>query len=121
MVMKRIAALLVVFFALASTTQGYVEIPYTLGRVVTESSNIVVMKVERVNKERKLIFYKKVADLKGKHPAEDIKHIITEGFHPREPKFIMDWAEPGKIAVFFYQGGASETCIGDYWYQSYQQ
>ena len=95
------------------------EIPYTLGRVVNESTNIVLMQVEKVNKERKLIYYKKVADLKGTHPTEAIKHDITNGFHAREPKFIMDWAEPGKTAVFFHNGGASETCIGDYWYQCY--
>ena len=122
--MKRLLCLLLLFLlfgAWASPASAYVEIPYTLGRVLNESSNIVLMKVEKVNKERRLIFYKKVADLKGKHPDEDIKHIITDGFHAREPKYIMDWAEPGKLAVFFYQGGASETCIGDYWYQAYNQ
>ena len=31
----------------------------------------------------------------------------------------MDWAEAGKTAVFFHNGGASETCIGTYWYQAY--
>src|SRR5262249_20366586 len=29
------------------------------------------------------------------------------------------WAEVGKTAVFFHNGGASETCIGTYWYQAY--
>jgi HEAT repeat protein len=120
--MKRslLLASLVLFFA-AAVSEAYVEAPYTLGRVVNESSNVLVVKVDKVNKERKLIYYKKVADLKGKHAGDDIKHIITNGFHAREPKFIMDWAEPGKLAVFFYNGGASETCIGDYWYQAYQQ
>lgn len=105
--------------ALASRAAAYVEIPYTLGRVVNESTHIVVMKVEKVNKERKLIYYKKVADLKGKHPVDAINHQITNGFNAREPKFIMDWAEAGKTAIFFHNGGASETCIGDYWYQAY--
>ena len=31
----------------------------------------------------------------------------------------MEWAEVGKTAVFFHNGGASETCIGNYWYQIY--
>ena len=30
----------------------------------------------------------------------------------------MAWAEAGKKAVFFHNGGASETCIGTYWYQA---
>jgi len=106
---------------MATDAQAYVEVSYTLGRVINEATNIVLVKVEKVNKERRLIYYKKVADLKGNHPGEAIKHIITDGFHAREPKFILDWAEPGKTAIFFYQGGASEMCLGDYWYQSYAQ
>src|SRR5262245_56524597 len=101
--MRRLPICLVLaVLATASPSWGYIEIPYTLGRVVNESSNIVLMKVEKVNKERRLIYYKKVADIKGKHNGEAIKHIITDGFHGREPKFIMDWAEPGKTAIFFY-------------------
>src|SRR4051812_42683254 len=91
----------------ATVSQAYVEIPYTLGRALNESTNIVVMEVVKVNKERRLIYYKKVADLKGKHPVELINHQITNGFNPREPKFIMDWAEPGKMAIFMHNGGAS--------------
>jgi hypothetical protein len=33
----------------------------------------------------------------------------------------MNWAEVGKKAVFFHNGGASETCIGTYWYQCYNE
>jgi HEAT repeat protein len=105
--------------AAARQASAYVEIPYTLGRVVQESTNIVLMEVTKTNKERRLIYYKKIADLKGKHPSETINHQISDGFNPREPRFIMEWAEPGRLAMFFYQGGASETCLGDYWYQAY--
>lgn len=99
---------------------AYVEILYTLPRVITESTNIVVMKVERINKERKLIFFKKVADLKGKHDTEVIKHNVgVGGFNAAEQKAPMEWAEVGKIAIFFHNGNASETCLGKYWYQSY--
>src|SRR5262245_54639609 len=101
---------------------AYVEIPYTLGRVLAESSHIVLMEVEAVNKERGAIVFKKLKDLKGQHPQQQIKHNIgTRGFHPREWQTVMGWAEKGKKAVFFYNGGASETCIGTYWYQCYQE
>ncbi|HEV8606706.1 MAG TPA: VCBS repeat-containing protein [Tepidisphaeraceae bacterium] len=100
--------------------QAYVEIPYTLGRVINEATNVVVMRVEKVDKERNLIIFSKVADLKGKHPAEQIKHNIGRGgFHPREWQFIMEAAEVGKTAVFFHNGQASETCMDNYWYQAY--
>src|SRR5216110_3963558 len=72
------------------SAQAYVEIPYTLGRVCNEATNICVMRVEKVDKERNLIIFTKVADLKGKHPADTIKHNIGRGgFHPREWQFIM--------------------------------
>ncbi|MFO1045388.1 MAG: VCBS repeat-containing protein [Planctomycetaceae bacterium] len=99
---------------------AYVEIAYTLGRVVLESTAITVLRVEKVDKERNLILFRKVQDLKGVMAGETTKHNIGRGgFHEREWKTIMEWAEPGKTAVFFNNGGASETCIGNYWYQAY--
>ncbi|HZT83290.1 MAG TPA: VCBS repeat-containing protein, partial [Gemmataceae bacterium] len=100
--------------------RAYVEAPYSLGRVVNESSHVLVVRVEKVDKEKNMIIFSKVKDLKGKHPTDVIKHNIGRGgFNPREWQYIMQWAEPGKEAVFFHNGGASETCIGTYWYQAY--
>jgi len=98
---------------------AYVEIPYALGRIVAESSSIAVLRVEKVDRDKNLIFYRKVQDLKGKTPDQVKHNIARAGFHPREWQIVMQWAEPGKTAVFFYQGGASETCIHNYWYQAY--
>src|SRR5271165_3747625 len=99
---------------------AYVEERYTLARVLNESTNILVLKVEKVNKERKLIYYKKLFDLKGKHPTDVIKHNVgVGGFNVMEQKAPIEWAEPGKLAIFFHNGSASETCIGKYWYQGY--
>ena len=104
----------------ARAIMAYVEIPYTLGRIILESTSISVLRVEKVDKERNLILFRKVEDLKGTLPGETTKHNIARGgFHEREWKGIMEWAEPGKTAVFFNNGGASETCIGNYWYQAY--
>ena len=108
--MRRVWLLAPVAVLLAwSLSYAYVEAPFTLGRVVNDSTNIVVMEVVKVNKEKdkNLIYFKKVADLKGKHPKDEIKHNVgTRGFHPREWQTIMKWAEPGKKAIFFYNGGA---------------
>ena len=112
------AGLLVVCWPRPS--HAYVEAPYTLGRIIHESSNIVLMKVEKVDKEKNMIIYRKVRDIKGKHPTDVIKHNIGRGgFNPREWQYVMEWAEVGKTAIFFHNGGASETCIGNYWYQCY--
>src|SRR5712692_6444955 len=90
---------------------AYVEVPYTLGRVIAESSNVLVMRVEKVDKEKNMIIYRKVRDLKGQHSTDTIKHNIgRNGYHEREWKAVMEWAEVGKTAIFFHNGGASETC-----------
>jgi hypothetical protein len=99
---------------------AYVEAPMSLGAVVAQSTNIVLVRVESVDKQKNTIVYRKVRDIKGKHPTDVIKHNIGKaGLRPNEWKPPMEWAEPGKIGVFFHNGGASETCIGTWWYQAY--
>ena len=99
---------------------AYVEAPMSLGAVVQQSTTVVLMRVERVDREKNLIIYRKVRDIKGKHPTDVIKHNIGRGgLRPDEWKPAVEWAEPGKLAVFFHNGGASETCIGTWWYQAY--
>jgi hypothetical protein len=99
---------------------GYIEAAYTLGQIIQESTNVLEMRVEQVDKQKKLIVYRKIRDIKGKWPAEVIKHSIAgAGLGPTEVPTIMNWADVGQTAVFFTNGGASETCISNYWYQTY--
>lgn len=99
---------------------AYVEAPMSFGAIVAQSTHIMLMRVESVDRDKNIIVYRKVKDLKGVHPQEVIKHNIGRGgLRPNEWKPQMDWAEPGKIAAFFHNGGASETCIGNWWYQAY--
>jgi HEAT repeat protein len=90
---------------------------FTLGYVIEHSPTVVVLQVEKVSLEKRVIVFRKVADLKGKHPTERVKHQLREGLQPYELKAILDWAEPGRIAVCFHDGKAAQTCIGRYWYQ----
>ena len=99
---------------------GYVEAPFTLGKIINDSTNVLLVRVESVDKEKNLIVYRKVRDIKGQHPGDVIKHNIGRGgFNPREWQYVMAWAEVGQTAVFFHNGGAGETCINGYWYQVY--
>jgi FG-GAP-like repeat/FG-GAP repeat len=105
---------------MAQISHAYVEAPMSLGAIIAQSTNIVLMRVESVDKDKNIIVYRKVRDIKGKHPQDVIKHNIGRGgLRANEWKPQMDWAEPGKTAVFFHNGGASETCIGTWWYQAY--
>lgn len=103
-------------------SRAYVEVPMSLGDVIRQSTHVCVMRVAKVDREKNLIIYTKVQDLKGKHPVNEIKHNIGRGgLRPGEWQEIMNWAEVGKTAVFFHNGGASETFIGVTWYQAYPQ
>lgn len=101
-------------------SSGYIEVPMSLGYIIQQSVNIVVLEVEKVDNQRNIIHFKKVKDLKGVHSSERVvQNIAEKGFHPREWQTIMAWAKPGKKALFFHNGRASETCIDTYWYQCY--
>jgi len=100
---------------------AYVEAAYTLGKLISESTNILLMRLEQVDKAKNLLIYRKIRDVKGTHPEDTIKHDIGQrGFHPREWQTIMAWAEVGKTALLFHNNAAGETCIDKYWYQVYR-
>ena len=119
---RRICLCILAIAVLASlpcrTARAYVEAPFSLGKIVNSSPNIVLIRVESVDREKNLIVYSKVRDVRGTYVG-DIKHNIGKrGFHPRESKNVMAWARVGKMALFFSSGGHSETCIDNYWYQA---
>ncbi|HLY07741.1 MAG TPA: HEAT repeat domain-containing protein [Planctomycetota bacterium] len=116
--MKRILKAGVTLLVMASWAHAYIDATPTLGKLMKDSSDIVVLEVVKVNPEKRIIIYKKVADLKGTPSGDEVRHQITIGWHPRESKIILDWAEPGKRAISFHEGKLGITCIGQYWYQT---
>src|SRR5580692_8520496 len=72
-------AVLAALSILAPTpAEAYVEIPYTLGRIVQEATFVLTMRVERIDKERNLIIFHKVQDIKGVYPVNIINHSIGQ-------------------------------------------
>src|SRR5262245_14292486 len=96
--------------------QAFVDFSPTLGKVISQSDHIVVLEVDKVNRERQVIVFKSVAELKGQGAPEVVKHQITDGFHVRQSRTVLDWAEPGEMAVCLQSGRQSLTYIGGYWY-----
>src|SRR5690349_6618745 len=112
--MKRVLSALLIVLGVATPSRAFLEVSPiipTLGRVVNQSTRIQVLQVDKVSREKQVIIYKKIADLKGKDADEVVKHKLTDGYHPRELRTVLDWAEPGEIAVCFYTGQGSVTCI----------
>lgn len=120
----------------AAPAQAYITAPVaTLGAAVSDSTYVTVVRVEKVNREKGMIVYTKVADLKGKYPKDSVTHVFDlkgtpahkgSGDVPVRPdekdwKYAIDWAQPGKIAVMFTRqyepfGDFGHTYIDGCWY-----
>jgi HEAT repeat protein len=129
--MKRLLLPLLALLALAGPAPGYIDRPPTLGRLVQyDAVDIAVVRVEKVSKEKGVIAYTKVADLKGKFPTDRFRQVVSRRIadapnsgdksRPRTSRSILDWAEPGKEAVAFHDGNAKllALCVGPSWYMS---
>ncbi|HJZ94075.1 MAG TPA: VCBS repeat-containing protein [Gemmataceae bacterium] len=103
-----------------ASSRAYIEAPMTIGDVINQSQLVTILRVSRVDKSKNLIVYDKVEDIKGKFPTAIARHVITGQLREGEIKTVLDWAEPGKTAIFFAKDGACETCIDTYWYQTYK-
>src|SRR5262249_45123089 len=90
--MKHSALAALVMLSVASPAWAYIAAMPTLGKIITGSSHIVVLQVDKVNREKQVVIFKKVADLKGKSSTEVVKHKLTDGSHPRQSRTILDWA-----------------------------
>jgi len=132
------AASLVFCVAIAagpSSTHAYITAPVqTLGQLCG-STYITLVQVEKFSKEKGVVIYRKVRDLKGTYPREQIRHVFDlkntpqhkgSGDVPVRPdevdwRYALDWAEVGKTAVVFSlkydpYGDFGHTYIDKCWY-----
>jgi HEAT repeat protein len=101
----------------APPAPAYIAALPTLGKVTRDAPHVVVLRVDKVSREKQVVIFSKVADLKGTDAPDVVKHKLTDGSHPRQAHMILDWAEPGQIAVCFHNEKVSVTCIGAFWYE----
>lgn len=90
---------------------------YTLGFMVNQSAHIALLRVDRVGREKRVIIFRKTADLKGKFPGDECKVQVTDGFRSHEPHLFLGWADPGRSAVAFSDGTTTQLCLGTLWYE----
>src|SRR2546427_12696887 len=98
-----------------SSAGAYITAPVqTLGQLAT-STYITLVRVEKVSKEKGVIIYRKVRDLKGTYPREQIRHAFDLkntpqhkglGDVPVRPddvdwRYALDWPEVGKTSARF--------------------
>jgi len=114
---------LVFWISWPGPASAYITVhPGTLGQVVDSSTNIMVVRVEKVSQERGIIIYRKLLDIKGKFPKNLIKHVFGIYDPPeneaglfklntREWNHVLQWAEPGKEAIIM---GVHQPAWGHY-------
>src|SRR5262245_6987069 len=115
--MKRSFVALLIVLGTTAPSWAYIAAMPTLGKVTKDASHIVVLVVDKVSRDKQVVIFKKVADLKGKESPDAARHKLTAGFHPRQARTILDWAEPRRIAIGFHNEKVSVTCLGGFWYE----
>src|SRR5262245_18502577 len=104
------ATLLAPVFA-AAPARGGIQSPLSLGIIVLDAKNIVVLEVEEFEAKRGVVVYKKVADLKGKHAGKRVRHSNVpvkpdlEGRYERRGpplETLTELLEPGRRVLFFH-------------------
>jgi HEAT repeat protein len=101
---------------LSSRALAYIDRAVTLGGVVRESQNILLVEVEKFSRDKNAVILKKIRDLKGQTDAAPIKHQLAPQGAPI-PRQILEWAEPGQRAVLFVSAKTALVCLGRSWYQ----
>jgi hypothetical protein len=131
-----VAPFLLAALLVTAPASAYITTPVTtLGAAVTDSTYVTIFRVEAVSREKGVIVYTKVRDLKGKYPRDTVKHVFDlkgtpahkgSGDVPVRPdekdwRYALQWAEAGKTAVLFTRkydpfGDFGHTYIDGCWY-----
>jgi hypothetical protein len=93
--------------------------PATLGMMCHWSTHVIQVRVEKVDKDKGIIVWRRLKDYKGKWPGggDIIRHNVA-GLADRAR--ILQWADPGKTTVMFSLESYkwSHTYIDGLWYAS---
>jgi outer membrane protein assembly factor BamB len=128
-----VAAVVLLLAGEQRAAQAYVDLPpQSLSKLCATAPIVTVFRVEKVNREKKAIVYRKVRDLKGTFPdfvGDTFTHVLgsihNPNYHradvPNEDLLndaILSWAAEGKTAVLFTGGGGQNqhVCVGHAWY-----
>ena len=89
--------------------------PETLGGTCERVQSITVLRVTRFDKDRHIILYEVVKNLKGEFPRDRLRQAARDANEPHEMKHLMDWVAEGKTAVAFRYENRVALCTGDQW------
>jgi hypothetical protein len=102
---------------LGRPAHGFIDVfrPETLGAACGRADTITVMRVKKFSKEKGVIVFEKVKDLKGKYPRPGLKEHLSSAHLPAEKEHYLGWVAEGKTAVVFRYENRQAVCIGEQW------
>src|SRR5262245_21165429 len=69
--------------------------PLSLGMMCHWSTHVMIARIEKLNRDKGVIIYRKIRDVKGRWPTETFRHAFAANFPERG--YVFDWAAEGKI------------------------
>lgn len=96
---------------------AYVDLAPTVGKIITDSRNISLVKVVEFDRAKRTVTLEEVRVLRGDKAAGPIRHQVAASETAIIPRQIMQWAEPGAQAVVFSSARTAIVCVGEGWYQ----
>jgi hypothetical protein len=92
--------------------------PASLGMMCSWSTHVAIVEVAKLDREKNVIIYRKLRDVKGKWPNEFMRQTIPAA--SAERALIFQWAEVGKTTVICALESYkwSHTYIDRHWYAS---
>jgi HEAT repeat protein len=95
---------------------GGAFLPQALGPLIKSCSRIAVFDVEKVDRDDKVIHFKKVTDLRGGYPARKVALSVHDDW-VRDADSVLQWAERRQtVVVFQYRDDIADVCFGNTWY-----
>src|SRR5262249_25451730 len=71
--------------------------PLSLGMMCHWSTHVAVARVEALDRDKGVVIFRKVRDVKGKWPADEFRHAFPA--HVANRAYVLNWAEVGKTVV----------------------
>ena len=101
-----------------STSFGFIDTfrPETLGAVCSRAQSITVMRVDKFSKEKGVLVLKRVKDLKGALPRDEVRDLLGTAHEAHEKKHCLESVEEGQTAILFRYENRLAICLGDCWH-----
>jgi hypothetical protein len=90
--------------------------PLSLGMMCWWSTHVAIMRIHALDRDKGVVIFRKVRDVKGKWPADEIRHAFPATLANRP--YVLHWAEVGKTVVVCALESYkwSHTYVDNEWY-----